>query len=214
MQQMLTVASAPDWSAACVGGLDFGPNLQAIRWFRSEVVPLLVALSGGNFRLSVIGHCPLHLPSELRHPAIEFLGYVQHLEPVLGRSRVFVAPTVSGTGLKIKVLDAMARGMPVVATSKAVEGLPVEDRVHAHVADTAVEFARRLAETAANGEAAAALGAAGRALVASEFSPTRAAAGWRSAIASAATAAKATSHADARGPIRVRHPRPWSRRLT
>jgi Glycosyl transferases group 1 len=215
MQQMRTIASAPGWSAACVGGLDFGPNLQSIRWFRSEVVPLAFELSRGDFRLSVIGHCPQHLHSELRHPAIEFLGYVDRLEPVLSRSRVFVAPTVSGTGLKIKVLDAMARGMPVVATQKAVEGLPVEDRVHLHVAGTAVEFARRLAETAGDGEGAAALGEAGRSLVMSEFSPARAAAGWRSAIASAAIAAKAASYADARGPVRVRHPRPsGSRRLT
>jgi hypothetical protein len=102
----------------------------------------------------------------------------------------------------------MARGMPVVATQKAVEGLPVEDRVHLHVAGTAVEFARRLAETAGDGEGAAALGEAGRSLVMSEFSPARAAAGWRSAIASAAIAAKAASYADARGPVRVRHPRP------
>jgi polysaccharide biosynthesis protein PslH len=181
-----SITESPDWTAVHVGGLDFGPNIQAMRWFRTEVVPLLADLSGGTFRVSMVGYCPPDLRAELHHPSIEFLGYLENIEPVLGRNRTFVAPVVSGAGLKIKVLDAMAHGMPVVATAKAVEGLPVKDRVHAHLADTAAEFARRLHETAADGRAAAALGEAGRSLVAREFSPDRAMAAWRSAIASLA----------------------------
>jgi glycosyl transferase family 1 len=180
------VSDAPDWNAVYVGGLDFGPNIQAVRWFRTEVIPWLQEPSRGTFRLSVIGHCPPKLQRELQHPVIDLHGYVDRLEPFLARARVFVAPVVSGTGLKIKVLDAMARGMPVVGTSKAFEGFPVQDRVHAHVADTPADFARRLEEVALGGKQAAELGKAGQALVATHFSARRAAAGWQSVTASVA----------------------------
>lgn len=182
--QLRIMSDDPDWSAVYVGGLDFGPNLQALRWFRSEVVPLLLGASRGAFRLSVIGQCSPNHQRELSHPAIDFVGYVDDLEAVLSRTRAFVAPVVSGAGLKIKVLDAMARAMPVIATSKAVEGLPVEDRVHAHVADSPAEFAHRLREVASDGQQAVELGRMGRDFVTAEFSRVRAAAGWRSVIAS------------------------------
>jgi hypothetical protein len=184
IRQPRSIAGAPDWHAVHVGGLDFGPNLQAVRWFRAEVLPLLLRLSEGAFKLSIIGYCPPNLEAELQHPAIDLLGYVESLEPVLGRARMFVAPIISGTGLKIKILDAMARGMPVVATSKAVEGLAVEDRVHAHVTDNPHEFARRVAEVARNTDEATKLGEAGQTLIANEFSTAQATAGWRSVILS------------------------------
>ena len=72
----------------------------------------------------------------------------------LSRHRAFVAPMVEGTGVKTKVLEAMAAGLPVVTTSAGVRGLSVEDGVHCLVADTGEEFLERLEQLARDPELA------------------------------------------------------------
>ena len=143
------VRSSDPSSILFVGGLDYFPNEVAVRWFASEVASRMG--DPPPFHLSVVGACPDGVRDELESPAIRFLGYVDDVTGELPRHRAFVAPMVEGTGVKTKVLEAMAAGVPVVTSSAGVRGLSLENGVHCLVADTGEEFLaclRRLADDA------------------------------------------------------------------
>ena len=76
---------------------------------------------------------------------VELLGEVPDLAPYIGRATVAVAPLRAGSGQALKVLEAMACGTPVVATSRAVEGLDALDGVHLRIADDAPTIAAAVA---------------------------------------------------------------------
>ena len=176
------VRSSDPRSIVFVGGLDYFPNEVAVRWFASEVEQRLD--SPPQFLLNVVGHAPEQVAAGLRSPAIRFVGYVDNVASELSRHRAFVAPMVEGTGVKTKVLEAMAAGLPVVTTTPGVRGLSVEDGVHCLVADTGTEFVERLEQLAREPEVAARIGAAGREYVRQHFSPDVIVERWAQVLAS------------------------------
>lgn len=145
------------------GSLTYAPNLDAVSWFTYEVLPL-VQQAVPTARLVVTGALP-RAGATPRRPDIELTGVVDSLDRVYRESRVFVAPLRAGTGTRIKLLEAMAIGMPVVTTRKGAEGLPVEDGVHALVADDPAAFAGAVVRLLRDDRLAAELGAGGRAFV-------------------------------------------------
>ncbi len=163
------VRSSDPSSILFVGGLDYFPNEVAVRWFASEVASRMG--DPPPFHLSVVGACPDGVRDELESPAIRFLGYVDDVTGELPRHRAFVAPMVEGTGVKTKVLEAMAAGVPVVTSSAGVRGLSLENGVHCLVADTGEEFLACLRRLADDAGLAAAIGGQGRAYAAEFFSP-------------------------------------------
>lgn len=123
-----------------VGSFQHTPNADAVRWFVREVMPL-VREQIPEAHLSVVGLFP---PSDLVDEApagVEFLGWVEDLEPVHARSIVSIAPLRYGAGVKGKVGDAWAHGVPVVMTPLAAEGMHVEHGRTGLIAGTAEEFA-------------------------------------------------------------------------
>jgi glycosyltransferase involved in cell wall biosynthesis len=101
---------------------------------------------------------------------VRFEGYVADLASRLCEAAFFVAPIVSGTGIKTKVLEAMAAGVPVVTTPQGVSGLEVEHRRHCFVCERPADFPtaiRALADPALCAE----LGANARRYVEQNFSP-------------------------------------------
>ena len=83
----------------------------------------------------------------------------------LAASQVYVAGLLSGAGTKLKVVEALAAGRPLVATSVAAEGIPLEHGVHALIADGADAFAEATVTLLRDRELAARLASAGRELV-------------------------------------------------
>jgi GT2 family glycosyltransferase/SAM-dependent methyltransferase len=123
-----------------VGSFQHTPNADAIRWFVREVFPRVRDRIPAA-HLSVVGLFP---PSDLvdeGHEGVEFLGWVEDLEPVHARSLISVAPLRYGAGVKGKVGDAWAHGVPVVMTSLAAEGMRVEHGRTGLIADTSEDFA-------------------------------------------------------------------------
>lgn len=98
-------------------------------------------------------------------PAVEVTGEVEDVRPYLAAATLFVAPMVSGSGIKNKVLEAMAMALPVVATPLAVEGLPVRSRENAMIADGAAPFAAAIGQLLSSSDERTRMGEAGRALV-------------------------------------------------
>ena len=123
-----------------VGGFQHPPNIDAVRWFVSEVMPLLRAL-GAQPRLHIIGSKAPDEVLGLAGDDVSVHGFVPDITPYMDGCRLSVAPLRYGAGVKGKVNMAMSYGLPVVATSIAVEGMHVRAGVDVMVADDAAAFA-------------------------------------------------------------------------
>ncbi len=157
-------------SAVFTGGLTYQPNLDALRAYVEKVLPAFAQLGVAPPLLSVIGACPESLKAGLAHPAIRFLGYIPDINQELIRHQVFFAPIVSGTGIKTKVLEAMACGLPVIALPDAVSGISAEHMRHCLVARGPKEFAQFYSLVVNDPAFAERMGRAGRELVMRSYS--------------------------------------------
>jgi polysaccharide biosynthesis protein PslH len=152
-------------TVAFVGAMSFPPNVAAVRWFASRVLPLIHA-ARPDVRFVVAGRDPA--PSVLAlaaNSAITVTGAVADVRPYLARAAVVLAPMVSGSGIKNKVLEALAMGRPVVATPLGAEGVAAETGRDLLIADGPEAFAKAVIRLLADSGSAAAMGARGRALV-------------------------------------------------
>jgi GT2 family glycosyltransferase/glycosyltransferase involved in cell wall biosynthesis len=129
---------------AFLGGFSHYPNIGAVRFFIGEVMPLLRRAVPG-IRFIVYGS---NLPEDLEKEAsddVVFKGYVSDVAEVFDNCRIFVAPLLSGAGMKGKVLDCIAAGVPSVLSPIAAEGIGLSDGVDTVVARTATEWAEGIA---------------------------------------------------------------------
>ena len=124
-----------------VGGFRHPPNVDAVLWFVREVLPLLRAKQPGIRFHCIGGDAPVEISALGSEQGVEIHGHVPDLQPWLDHCRVSVAPLRYGAGVKGKINQAMAHGLPVVATSPAVEGMHLRDGVDVLIADSAEEFA-------------------------------------------------------------------------
>ena len=137
-----------------VGNFRHPPNLQALEYLRSQILPRVRSVAP-SARLLVAGaDAPEWLGPSLSRERVEFLGHVADIRGVLARCAVFVAPILTGSGVRVKLLEAFASGIPVVATSLAAEGLCSEGSDMARVADRPDSFAENVAELLADQERA------------------------------------------------------------
>lgn len=151
------------------GTLDYPPNAEGIAWFADEILPRLRARRPG-VTLTVVGrNPPRRIQALANDPAIEVTGWVDDLAPYQEAAAVAIAPLRSGSGTKLKVLEALGVGRPLVATSVGAEGLDVADGVHLLVRDDPQAFADGVAELLEDRERAAALARAGRELVVARY---------------------------------------------
>jgi glycosyltransferase involved in cell wall biosynthesis len=127
------------------GSLSWPPNQQAIKWFVSNCWHQILK-NQPNASLSIIGKSP---PSELKayltsYPRVHFLGFVDDIRDHIRSSQVSIAPMVSGSGIKNKILEAWAMGIPVVSTSLGSSGLICIPDENILVADSPISFAEKI----------------------------------------------------------------------
>ena len=123
-----------------VGNFGLDANVDGVLYFVQEVLPS-IKVKIPNVTLSVVGNSP---PTEIRELAngyIEVLGYVPDLAPVYAKSSISIVPIRWGGGLKGKVVEGMAFGLPVVATKKGIEGFGLSPGVNVMLGDTPEAFA-------------------------------------------------------------------------
>lgn len=146
------------------GKMDFRPNTDACLWFHRHVWPLVRART--QARLYIVGKNP---PARLKplwdDPSVTVSGYVPDILPYFGGADVYIAPLRIGGGTRLKVLEAMAAGLPLVSTTLGVEGIALSPGRHALLADTPVAFAEAILSLLADPERRQALGAAARQFV-------------------------------------------------
>ncbi len=120
------------------GPFKYRVNYEAMLWFVGEVFPLVLQ-QVPEAKLVITGdHENLPLPSSQN---ITLAGYVEDIKSLIAASAVAIAPLQSGGGTRLKILEAMAIGTPVVATSKGAEGLDAKNGEHLLVTDEPKMFA-------------------------------------------------------------------------
>ncbi len=126
-----------------LGSFRHTPNQAALNWFIREVLPRVVA-GRPEARLVVVGSEPPPRYGLPETPALELRGFVEDVREPLGRYAVFVCPILSGSGVRVKLLEAFAAGIPVVSTRIGAEGVAREDGEICGLADDAAGFAERI----------------------------------------------------------------------
>ena len=144
------------------GTLSFPPNAQAARFLATEVLPRLRRDLPG-VRLDIVGRSPGADVRALAHaPGVSVHPDVPDVRPYLSTAGVFAGGMISGTGIKNKLLEAMACAAPAVATPLACQGVAARDGVELLIADEADSFAAAVRRLLTDGALAARLGEAAR----------------------------------------------------
>jgi GT2 family glycosyltransferase/glycosyltransferase involved in cell wall biosynthesis len=129
-----------------LGGVRHPPNQEGLNWFTRKVLPAVLERKP-KARLIIVGaepppaHSLPHLPDN-----IELRGFVEDVREPLGRYAVFVCPILSGSGMRVKLLEAFAAGIPVVSTPLGAEGLAGADGEICSLAARPEEFAQKIVE--------------------------------------------------------------------
>ena len=153
-----------------IGTMYWPPNIDAVRWFADAVYPRIRA-ARPSVGFDVIGAHPPAAIRALARPGsgIDVAGYVDDPTPYLERAAAIVVPVRAGSGMRVKILTALAQGLPVVSTTLGCEGIAVQPGVHLLVADDPVAFAAATLRLLGDRTEADQLGAAGRRLVVARY---------------------------------------------
>lgn len=129
-----------------LGALDYLPNQDAAIYICKEILPLLKN-SVPNARVLIVGRKPSAAVLGLESESVEVHGDVPEVEPFYEMASIAIVPLRAGSGSRLKILEAMALGRPVISTSKGAEGLEIEpgqDYLLADSANTFVECIEKL----------------------------------------------------------------------
>jgi polysaccharide biosynthesis protein PslH len=159
----------PGTYVAMVGNFHHPPNVDGLRWLLDDIWPKVRAQVPGA-ELRVAGpECPAP-DTALQARGIRMVGFVDDIEAFFDEAAVSLAPYRFGGGVKIKVLEALARACPVVATAVGAEGLALVDGEHFALATDADAFAAAIVQVLQAPERAADRARAGRAHIERHFS--------------------------------------------
>jgi len=125
------------------------PNLDGAHWLVQNVLPELRRLVP-DVTVKLVGRYDDRLPAFATTPGVEIVGEVDRVDSELRHARGVVVPILSGGGTRVKVLEALAYGAPVVSTTIGCEGLGITTDHHAMVRDEPLEFAAACAQILAS----------------------------------------------------------------
>ncbi len=154
-----------------VGSLGWEANVDGLIWFLEEGWAKLKA-KRPNIKFYIVGKSPDPRIEALAapHEDVILTGFVEDLEDYYTKCRAFVTPLRFGSGVKLKVMNAMFRGMPVVTTPIGSEGMPVENGVHLYHTQNMDELVEYTAELMVNQQAWELLRSKSRELTRAHFS--------------------------------------------
>jgi glycosyltransferase involved in cell wall biosynthesis len=153
-----------------VGSMDVRMNVDAVTWFTKSIFPKL-RHQVPDVQFDIVGRSPTSDVQALANEdGVHVTGRVKGLRQYYERASIAVVPSRLGGGTKLKVPEAMAAGVPVVATSVGAQGLDLEDETHLQIADDEEEFARSTAELLRNSDKARRIAEAARMRVEERYS--------------------------------------------
>lgn len=152
-----------------VGSMDYHANIEAALEFARDVWPAMRA-SHPDFRFVIVGRNP---PQEVRdlaaQPGVVVTGTVDDVRPWYRSAFAVVVPLRTGSGTRLKILEALAAGVPVISTRLGAEGLNIQDGANILLAETAAEMRQAVDLLSQSPERWRALAAAGHGLVEQEY---------------------------------------------
>ena len=153
------------------GRLDQLANRRAITYFFESIWPDLAGRVK-PLEIDVVGKNPPTWLVELsqRDPRVHVPGFVDDVRPYFQKATVFVCPITDGGGTRLKILDALAMGMPIVSTTFAASGLGLCDEKHLLLADTASDFSSKTSRLLLDKAQRVHLATGGREIVVSAYS--------------------------------------------
>jgi len=161
-----------DFKVGFIGALNWEPNVQGLKWFTDRVWPLVCkALPAATLHIAGRGG-PSSAPPWLRGERINWVGEADDALQFMASVNVIIAPLFAGSGLRIKIIEAMSIGRPVVATPVAVRGI---DAVHGRelfIAEDPSSFSSALTGLLSNRELRKSTGEAAAALVKERYDNT------------------------------------------
>ena len=156
-------------SMVFTGVMDYPPNVDAVVWFVNEIFPRLRARHP-DLEFDIVGAKPSAAVLALAaHEGVTVTGSVPDIRPFVDRAFAFVVPLRSGGGTRLKILQAMAMGCPVVSTRLGAEGIDVTHGENLLFADDAPQFLEQIGKLSASVELGHNIGRAGRELVTSQY---------------------------------------------
>ena len=151
------------------GNFRHSPNTNAICFFVHEIYPILRKIDS-SYRLIIAGpNAPAEVEQFSQDPSIKVPGYVPDLFTLYRECGCMVAPITWGSGTRIKILEAMACGIPIVSTTIGSEGLEINNEEHLLLADTPEEFAHSVNTIVSDKNLARQLSAQARKLVEEKY---------------------------------------------
>jgi sugar transferase (PEP-CTERM/EpsH1 system associated) len=149
--------------AVFTGQMDYRPNIDAVRWFANDILPL-IRQQDPQARFAIVGRAPTDAVRALSMlPGVTVTGEVADVRPWLAAADAVVAPLLLARGVQNKLLEAMAMARPVVASIAAAEGIDAVPGKHLLVADDAAAMAAAVGSLFDDRAAAVTMGQAARA---------------------------------------------------
>lgn len=154
----------------CVGGMFYPPNVEGVVWFAREAMPLIWAERPGT-RFFIVGARPAAELRALaaREPRVIVTGYVPDVSAILREAAAFVVPLRAGGGMRVKILDAWARGLPLVTTTIGCEGIDILPGVNLLIGDNPRQLAQACLALLSDRASARHIAENGRAWVAARY---------------------------------------------
>jgi sugar transferase (PEP-CTERM/EpsH1 system associated) len=150
------------------GLMRYTANVDGARWFCEEIWPL-VRQKEPDAEFFIVGKSPVPAVRRLQGNGVHVTGEVESVSDYLLDTSVVVAPLRIGSGTRIKILEAMAHGKPVVSTRLGCMGLDIEDGRNICIADNAREFADLVVSLLGSSEERERIGAEGRRVVEKQY---------------------------------------------
>ncbi|MFQ3549464.1 MAG: glycosyltransferase family 4 protein [Armatimonadota bacterium] len=153
-----------------IGTMYWPPNVDSMLYFYKSIYPLIKKQIPES-TLTIAGQNPVNEIIKLSEDkSVNVTGYVDDIRTIAENCGVFIVPLRSGSGVRVKILNALAMGLPVVSTSIGAEGIDIEDKKHILLANSNHEFADAVVKLLENKQFAKEIGDAGRKLVQEKYS--------------------------------------------
>lgn len=136
-QQLNNSPNSPKKYELLYVGSENEHNIRSINWFFSEVYPLLES----DYKICVIGKICDHIPD---FPNVVKIRFAENIEDHYKESKIAICPMLTGTGIKVKVVESMSYGLPIVCSPRGLDGLPIKDNNGCLCGNNKEEFAHHI----------------------------------------------------------------------
>ena len=162
-----------------IGGLHWPPNARGVAWFLDKIWPRIKSKRPDS-RVTIIGKSSLDNLKLNAYPGVEATGYVADPSRYLKETSVFIVPLLAGGGMRVKILDAWAWGLPIVSTKIGAEGLYARHSENMLLADDPEAFAAGVLDIMQDPSLAGRLVSGGRKTLEAQYDWNKIYAAWDS----------------------------------